>query len=155
MSTTSVEIADVSKKFRLYREKPSSLKARLISSRARADDFWALRGVSFDIEPGQSVVGSHDRLKQCDRSAALGHLQRLTTPNPAQVDAEVLPKLAYTDPIHDAQNVAQLRQAIRPGPRRDAVRGSKPRRSRSAVATPPATHEPLPRLGSPPAGIRF
>ena len=55
MSTTSVEIADVSKKFRLYREKPSSLKARLISSRARADDFWALRGVSFDIEPGQSV----------------------------------------------------------------------------------------------------
>src|SRR5438874_8745606 len=97
------------------------------------------------LEPGQSVVGGHDRLKHCDRSAALGHLQRLTTPNPAQVDAEVLAKLAYTDPIHDAQNVAQLRQTIRPGPRRGVVRGSKPRRSRSPVATPPATHEPLPR----------
>jgi ABC-2 type transport system ATP-binding protein len=54
-SLTSVEIRDVSKKFRLYKEKPSSLKARLISSRARAEDFWALRDVSFDIEPGQSV----------------------------------------------------------------------------------------------------
>ena len=52
---TSVEIRNVSKKFRLYKEKPSSLKARLISSRARAEDFWALRDVSFDIEPGQSV----------------------------------------------------------------------------------------------------
>jgi len=54
-SLTSVEIQNVSKKFRLYKEKPSSLKARLISSRARAEDFWALRDVSFDIEPGQSV----------------------------------------------------------------------------------------------------
>jgi ABC-2 type transport system ATP-binding protein len=53
--TASVEIENVSKKFRLYKEKPSSLKARLISARARADDFWALRDVSFDIEPGQSV----------------------------------------------------------------------------------------------------
>ena len=55
MGTASVEIQDVSKKFRLYKEKPSSLKARLISARMRADDFWALRDVSFDIEPGQSV----------------------------------------------------------------------------------------------------
>ncbi len=55
MAAPSVEIQQVSKKFRLYREKPSSLKARLISARARADDFWALRDVSFDIEPGQSV----------------------------------------------------------------------------------------------------
>jgi ABC-2 type transport system ATP-binding protein len=55
MGTASVEIANVSKKFRLYKEKPSSLKARVISARMRADDFWALRDVSFDIEPGQSV----------------------------------------------------------------------------------------------------
>jgi ABC-2 type transport system ATP-binding protein len=55
VTTPSVEIRDVSKKFRLYKEKPSSLKARLISSRARAEDFWALRDVSFEIEPGQSV----------------------------------------------------------------------------------------------------
>jgi ABC-2 type transport system ATP-binding protein len=54
-SLTSVEIRNVSKKFRLYKEKPSSLKARLISSRARAEDFWAVRDVSFDIEPGHSV----------------------------------------------------------------------------------------------------
>ena len=54
-SLTSVEIRNVSKKFRLYKEKPSSLKARLISARMRAEDFWALRDVSFDIEPGQSV----------------------------------------------------------------------------------------------------
>jgi ABC-type polysaccharide/polyol phosphate transport system ATPase subunit len=55
VATPSVEIRDVSKKFRLYKEKPSSLKARLISARMRAEDFWALRDVSFDIQPGESV----------------------------------------------------------------------------------------------------
>jgi len=51
----ALEVADVSKKFRLYRERPTSLKARLLHSRMRAEDFWALRDVSFDIPEGSSL----------------------------------------------------------------------------------------------------
>jgi len=55
MNPPALEVADVSKKFRLYRERPSSLKARLLHSRMRAEDFWALRDVSFDIPEGSSL----------------------------------------------------------------------------------------------------
>jgi ABC-2 type transport system ATP-binding protein len=55
MNAPALEVADVSKKFRLYRERPSSLKARLLHSRMRAEDFWALRDVSFDIPEGSSL----------------------------------------------------------------------------------------------------
>src|SRR5216117_900420 len=51
--TAAIEVADVSKRFRMYREKPSSLKQRILSGRIRADDFWALRDVTFDIEQGE------------------------------------------------------------------------------------------------------
>jgi ABC-2 type transport system ATP-binding protein len=51
----AIEIDHVSKRFRLFREKPSSLKARLISSRSRAEDFWALRDVTFDVRQGESL----------------------------------------------------------------------------------------------------
>ena len=40
---------DVSKRFRIYREKPTSLKQRVLSARTRAEDFWALRDVTFDV----------------------------------------------------------------------------------------------------------
>ena len=53
--TAAIEIDHVSKRFRLFREKPSSLKARLISSRSRAEDFWALRDVSFEVRQGESL----------------------------------------------------------------------------------------------------
>ena len=49
----AIEVDDVSKRFRMYREKPSSLKQRLLSGRVRADDFWALRDVSLDIDQGE------------------------------------------------------------------------------------------------------
>ena len=36
----AIEVRDVSKRFRIYREKPTSLKQRLLTSRSRAEDFW-------------------------------------------------------------------------------------------------------------------
>ena len=55
MSTSAIDVDAVSKMFRLYREKPSSLKARLLTSRSRAEEFWALRDVSFDVSEGESL----------------------------------------------------------------------------------------------------
>jgi ABC-type polysaccharide/polyol phosphate transport system ATPase subunit len=55
VSVAAIEVQDVSKRFRLYREKPSSLKQRLLSSRSRAVEFWALRDVSFDVPQGSTL----------------------------------------------------------------------------------------------------
>jgi ABC-2 type transport system ATP-binding protein len=55
VSVAAIEVRDVSKRFRLYREKPSSLKQRLLSSRSRAVEFWALRDVSFDVPQGSTL----------------------------------------------------------------------------------------------------
>jgi ABC-2 type transport system ATP-binding protein len=51
----AIEVQGVSKVFKLFREKPSSLKARLISSRSRAEDFWALRNITFEVAEGESL----------------------------------------------------------------------------------------------------
>jgi ABC-2 type transport system ATP-binding protein len=53
--TAAIEVQGVSKRFRLYRERPSSVKQRLLVTRSKAEDFWALRDISFDIEQGTSI----------------------------------------------------------------------------------------------------
>jgi ABC-2 type transport system ATP-binding protein len=53
--TAAIEVEGVSKRFRLYREKPSSLKQRLLSGHTRSEDFWALRDITFKVEAGSSV----------------------------------------------------------------------------------------------------
>ena len=55
MSPPAIEVEGLSKRFRLYREKPSSLKARLISSRTRAEELWALRDVEVDVAEGETL----------------------------------------------------------------------------------------------------
>jgi ABC-2 type transport system ATP-binding protein len=55
VSAPAIEVVDVSKRFRVYREKPTSLKQRLLSSRTRAEDFWALTDVSFEVAQGGTL----------------------------------------------------------------------------------------------------
>lgn len=55
MAAPAIDVDGVSKVFRLYREKPSSLKARLLTSRSRAEEFWALRDITFEIQEGESL----------------------------------------------------------------------------------------------------
>jgi ABC-type polysaccharide/polyol phosphate transport system ATPase subunit len=51
----AVVVHDVSKKFRLYKERNNSLKAALMRGRrAVADDFWALKHVSFEVPRGET-----------------------------------------------------------------------------------------------------
>ena len=53
--TAAIRIESISKMFRLYRERPTSLKQRLLVSRSRSEEFWALRDVTFDIADGSSM----------------------------------------------------------------------------------------------------
>jgi len=52
----AIEVVGISKRFRLYREKPTSLKQRLLSGRTRSDDLWALRDVTFDVTSGETLA---------------------------------------------------------------------------------------------------
>jgi ABC-2 type transport system ATP-binding protein len=52
----AIEIRDVSKRFRLSKERYSSLKERVVHfGRVPHEDFWALNDVSFDVEEGTTV----------------------------------------------------------------------------------------------------
>ena len=56
MSNTAVEIHNVSKRFRLYHEKYTSLKERIIhAGRIPYEDLWALRDVAFEVKEGETV----------------------------------------------------------------------------------------------------
>ncbi|MDT4939071.1 MAG: type transport system ATP-binding protein [Pseudonocardiales bacterium] len=55
MSVPAIVVEDVSKRFRMYRERNNSLKAALMRGRrATYDEFWALRDVSFEIPTGST-----------------------------------------------------------------------------------------------------
>ncbi len=54
--TTAVEIRGVSKRFRLYHEKYTSLKERVLhAGHVPYDEFWALKDVTADIASGQTI----------------------------------------------------------------------------------------------------
>ncbi|MGH9098976.1 MAG: ABC transporter ATP-binding protein [Acidimicrobiales bacterium] len=56
MTTTAVDVQGVSKRFRLYHEKYSSLKEKVIhAGRVPHEDLWALSDVSFEVPEGQTV----------------------------------------------------------------------------------------------------
>ncbi|MCZ2849952.1 ABC transporter ATP-binding protein [Modestobacter sp. VKM Ac-2978] len=56
-STPAVVVDEVSKRFRLYKERNQSLKAALMrGGRASYDEYWALRGVSFEIPQGSTFA---------------------------------------------------------------------------------------------------
>ncbi|HKE54847.1 MAG TPA: ABC transporter ATP-binding protein [Actinomycetota bacterium] len=51
-TAAAIEVHGVSKRFHVFRERPSTIKQRLLTSRARADDFWALRDIDLEIGDG-------------------------------------------------------------------------------------------------------
>jgi ABC-2 type transport system ATP-binding protein len=54
VSAPAIEVHELSKRFRVFREKPTSVKQRLLTSHTRAEDFWALRDVSLDVREGST-----------------------------------------------------------------------------------------------------
>jgi ABC-2 type transport system ATP-binding protein len=56
MGTIAVDIQGVSKRFRLYQERYTSLKEKVIhAGRTPYHDLWALNEVSFDVQEGETV----------------------------------------------------------------------------------------------------
>ncbi len=56
MANMAVEVQDVSKRFRLYHERYTSLKEKVIHiGRTPYEDLWAVNNVSFDVKEGETV----------------------------------------------------------------------------------------------------
>src|SRR4051812_42251273 len=53
-SPAAIEGEHISKRFRVFREKPTSIKQRLLTAHSRAEDFWALHDVSLDVREGST-----------------------------------------------------------------------------------------------------
>jgi ABC-2 type transport system ATP-binding protein len=53
--SAAIGIESVGKRFRLYRERPTSLKQRILRLRLTATDLWALRDVSIEVPQGHTL----------------------------------------------------------------------------------------------------
>ena len=57
MTSNAVVVSDVSKSFRVYRDRNRSLKATVLKrSRAKYEEFWALKDVSLEIPQGNAAA---------------------------------------------------------------------------------------------------
>lgn len=84
MPKTAVEIVNVSKSFRLYRERNQSLKAAVLrGKRASYEKFWALRDVSFQVPAGSTfgLIGDNGSGK----STLLKCIARILLPDRGRV----------------------------------------------------------------------
>jgi ABC-2 type transport system ATP-binding protein len=84
MSGFVVEVADVSKRFRLYHERNQSLKASVMRGRrARYDEFWALRDVSIEVLEGTTfgLIGENGSGK----STLLKCMARILRPDKGEI----------------------------------------------------------------------
>lgn len=84
MSDAAVIVDDVSKRFRMYRERNQTLKAALLRGRVSDhDDFWALQNVSFEVPRGETfgLIGRNGSGK----STLLKILARIYQPDGGRV----------------------------------------------------------------------
>jgi ABC-2 type transport system ATP-binding protein len=55
VSDPAIVVDGIGKRFRRYRERPTSIKERMIRWRTTSDDFWALRDVSLEVPTGSTL----------------------------------------------------------------------------------------------------
>jgi ABC-type polysaccharide/polyol phosphate transport system ATPase subunit len=84
MTSSAVSVDGVSKRFRLYHEKNQYLKSTVLrGKRAKYDEFWALKDISFEIPNGSSfgIIGSNGSGK----STLLKCLAGILTPDKGNI----------------------------------------------------------------------
>jgi ABC-type polysaccharide/polyol phosphate transport system ATPase subunit len=82
----AITVDGVSKRFRLYHERNQSLKASVMRGRrARYDEFWALRDVSFEVPEGSTfaIIGENGSGK----STMLKCMARILRPDEGEITA--------------------------------------------------------------------
>ena len=80
----AIEVIDVKKKFKSYKDKASSFKERFINpSRSKHESVWVLKGISFEVKKGEAIgiIGKNG----CGKSTTLKLLTRILYPNEGQI----------------------------------------------------------------------
>jgi ABC-2 type transport system ATP-binding protein len=82
-NNSAIAAQGVGKRFRRWRERPTSLKERVIKWRVHAEQFWALRDVSVEIPEGQTLglLGSNG----AGKTTLLKVIAGILRPNEGQV----------------------------------------------------------------------
>ncbi len=79
-----IDVRDVTKKFKVYLDKGTQLKERLLfRSRNRYEDRWVLKGVSFQVKKGEAIglIGHNG----CGKSTTLKLLTRIIYPDSGSI----------------------------------------------------------------------
>ena len=87
MSAAAIVVDDVSKRYRLYHERNQSLKASLLRRRRVSfEEFWALRGVSLEVEAGTTygLIGENGSGK----STLLKCMARILRPDTGRITVD-------------------------------------------------------------------
>lgn len=83
----AIEVYDVKKKFKIYYDKGSDLKDRLLfRNRSHYEDRWVLKGISLDIKKGEAVglIGHNG----CGKSTLLKLLTRILYPDSGTIQIQ-------------------------------------------------------------------
>ncbi len=81
----AIEVRDIRKKFRVYLDKGSQLKERLLfKNRNRYEERWVLNGISFDVKKGEAIglIGHNG----CGKSTTLKLLTRIMYPDSGTIE---------------------------------------------------------------------
>jgi ABC-type polysaccharide/polyol phosphate transport system ATPase subunit len=80
----TIEVHDVWKTFRIFRNRNTTLKQALIRRQEQFEEFWAVRDVSFTIDPGSTFgfVGANG----AGKSTVLKMLARILVPDSGRID---------------------------------------------------------------------
>jgi len=81
----AIEVRDVNKKFKVYYDKGSQLKEKILfRSRNRYEDRWVLRGISFEVRKGEAIglIGHNG----CGKSTTLKLLTRIIYPDSGSIE---------------------------------------------------------------------
>ena len=84
-SEVVIDVKNVKKMFRVYRDRGNTLKELLLfSKRRRYDEHWVLKGVSFQVKKGEAVglIGENG----CGKSTTLKMLTRILYPDEGSIE---------------------------------------------------------------------
>ena len=85
MGETVIDVRDVQKKFRVYRDRGNTMKERfLFARRRRYQEHWVLKGITFQIRRGEAVglIGENG----CGKSTTLKMLTKILYPDEGTIE---------------------------------------------------------------------
>ena len=87
MSETVIDVRNVKKMFRVYRDRGNTLKDRILfAGRRKHEEHWVLNGISFQVKKGEAVglVGENG----CGKSTTLKMLTRILYPDEGTIEVK-------------------------------------------------------------------